>query len=214
MKGLVYLWLSVVALLPLPVAALSGSEVMARAQEKFAAYTTFSARFEKRFYWAALDKTQSLQGRLYTRRPAQFRLEVEGGDLVVADGQAVWVYSKKNQQVVVSAYDGELKTPWQILLDYAESFAPTGVEEGMLEGRPCYLLTLQPAGRAASGQMKVWIERRRWVLLKVEQRDTSENLITYLVKEHKADSQLKDSLFRFEVPAGVEVIDRRGNGGS
>ncbi len=211
MKGRWLGWLAV--WMPLSAWGLTGAEVMARAQEEFAGHATFSARFEKKFYWTALDKTQSLQGRLYTRRPDQFRLEVEGGDLMVADGQAIWVYSKKNQQVVVSPYDGQVQTPWQVLLDYAERFAPAGVEEVVLGGKPCYLLTLHPAENPAAEQMQVWIERQRWVPLKVEQRDASENRITYLLEDHQLDKKLEASLFRFEVPPGVEVIDRRGNGG-
>lgn len=210
-------WLAWLAVwMPLSAWALTSDEVVARAQEEFAGHATFSARFEKRFYWAALDKAQALQGRLYTCRPDRFRLEVEGGDLVVADGRAIWVYSKKNQQVVVSSYNGQVRTPWQVLLDYAGRFAPAAVEEWVLEGKPCYLLTLQAAERQGAEQLKVWVERRRWLPLKVEQRDASDNVITYFLKDHRLDSELGEALFRFEIPPGVEVIDRRdaGNGGS
>ncbi len=197
--------------LPLAAAALTGAEVVAKAREQFAASATFSARFEKQFYWTALDKTQKLQGRIYTRKPDRFRVEVDGGDLMVADGQAIWVYSKKNQQVVVSEYNGEVRTPWQVLLDYTAQWVPTGVEETRLDGRACYLLTLQPPG-GGGRQTKVWLERRRWLLLKVEERDESDNLVTYTLTDHKLSPALKLSLFRFAAPQGVEVIDRRGDG--
>lgn len=197
--------------LPLAAAALTGAEAVAKAREQFAASATFSARFEKQLYWAVLDKSQKLQGRIYTSKPDRFRVEVDAGDLVVADGQAIWVYSKKNQQVVVSAYNGEVRTPWQILLDYTAQWTPTAVEETRLDGRACYLLTLQPPGGGAR-QMKVWLERRRWLLLKVEERDESDNLTTYTLREQQLGPALKPSLFRFVAPAGVEVIDRRGDG--
>ena len=203
-------WLGIALLwLPLAAAGLTGAEVVAKVREQFSAAPTFSARFEKQFYWTALDKTQKLQGRIYTRRPNRFRLEVEGGDLVVADGQAIWVYSKKNQQVVVSAYQGEVKTPWEMLLDYTAQWTPAAVEETKLGSVPCYLLTLQPAGKTSGAQMKVWLERRRFLLLKVEERDESDNLVTYLLKDHRIGSALDAGLFRFVAPQGVEVIDRR-----
>ena len=199
--------------LPLAATALTGAEVAAKAREQFASSSTFSARFEKQLYWTALDKTQKLQGRIYTRKPDRFRVEVEGGDLVVADGQAIWVYSKKNQQVVVSAYQGEVRTPWQILLDYTSQWAPVGVEETKLDGQACYLLALQPpSGRASSGQLKVWLDRRRWLPLKVEQKDESDNLVTYVLRDHRLGTKLDAGLFRFNAPPGVEVIDRRGDG--
>jgi outer membrane lipoprotein-sorting protein len=195
----------------LAAAHFSPSQVMARAQEQFAAATTFSARFEKQFYWAALDKTQRLQGRIYTRKPDRFRVEVEGGDLVVADGQAIWVYSKKNQQVVVSQYQGEVRTPWQILFDYSSKWTPVSAAETKLNNQGCCLLVLQPPG-GEGGQLKVWLERRRWLPLKVEQRDESDNLVTYTLRDHQLGAALKPSLFRYTAPPGVEVIDRRDDG--
>jgi chaperone LolA len=211
MNLLVCLGILALPWLPQAAAALTGAEAMARAREQFAASSTFAARFEKQLYWAALDKTQKLQGRIYTRKPDRFRVEVEGGDLVVADGQAIWVYSKKNQQVVVGEYNGEVRTPWQVLLDYTAQWTPAGVEETRLEGRACYLLTLQPPGGGAR-QLKVWLEGRRWLLLRVEERDESGNLTTYTLREHQLGGALKPSLFRFVAPEGVEVIDRRNDG--
>ena len=58
-------------------------------QESFAKAKTFSARFEKQLYWAVLDKTLSQKGRIYTRKPGKFRVEVEGGSVEVADGAGV-----------------------------------------------------------------------------------------------------------------------------
>jgi outer membrane lipoprotein-sorting protein len=185
--------------------------VAAKAREQFAAGATFSAHFEKQLYWAALEKTQKLQGQIYTSKPDRFRVEVEAGDLVVADGRAIWVYSKRNQQVVVSEYNGEVRTPWQILLDYTAQWTPAGVEEIRLGGQACYLLTLQPPG-GGGRQLKVWLERRRWLLLKVEERDESGNLTTYTLRDHRLGPALKPSLFRFVAPPGVEVIDRRADG--
>ena len=201
---------------PVFAAAITGSEVIARMQKKFAEYKTFSAEFEKQFYWAVLDKQRSSQGKIYTRRPSQFRLELEDGSLVVADGEAIWAYTEQNEQVVVSTYAGELRTPWEILVDYTENYVTQAVEEVKLDGRSCYLLNLRP--RAASSyvtQMRVWVERKNWYLLKVEQVEVNDNVTTYILKAHRTNKKLDSDLFRFERPEGVEVIDRRetGSGG-
>ena len=196
---------------PLSAGAITGNDVIARMQKKFAGYKTFSAKFEKQFYWALLDnKMQSRKGKIYTRRPNQFRLELENGDIVIAEGEAIWAYNKKNQQVVVSAYAGELKTPWEILLDYTESYAPIAVEEVKLEGRPCYMLSLRSRTQGSYvEQMKIWVDNKRWQLLKAEQREVNDNITTYILKDHRTNKKLDDALFRFELPEGVDVIDRR-----
>ena len=211
-----YGWASVVAVFfwlhcPWPAAAISGDEVIKKMRESFANYKTFSAKFEKQFYWALLDKKkQSRKGRIYTRKPDQFRVELEDGDLVVAGEQGIWAYNKQNQQVIISASAGEFKTPWGILLDYTEGYILLAVEEVDLEGRSCYLLSLKPrASGAHIARMRVWVDRKRWHLLKAEQVEVNDNITTYILKDHRANKKLDEALFRFEVPEGVDVIDRR-----
>ncbi|MDE2810993.1 MAG: hypothetical protein OXN90_21465, partial [Gemmatimonadota bacterium] len=66
------LWLWVVLCLCLAASATlgqSGEEIIARVQKRLSSYKTFSARFEKQFYWAVLDKYRSREGRIYLRRP-------------------------------------------------------------------------------------------------------------------------------------------------
>ena len=67
--------------------AITGAEVIERMQERFADAKSYEARFEKQFYWAVLDKSMSREGRIYTRRPGQFRVEVDDGDLVAVSAR-------------------------------------------------------------------------------------------------------------------------------
>ena len=134
-----------------PAAAVNGAEVIERMQKRLAGSKTFSARFEKRFYWAVLDRKLTQSGRIYTRKPGRFRVEV-GKDVVVADGRSIWAYTEQNNQVIVSDFDSGLQTPWEILVDYADSFTPVSLSETELSGRPCYAVVLQPAGQGAAGE--------------------------------------------------------------
>ena len=94
--------------------------------------------------------TAAREGRIYLRRPNRFRIELEGGDVVVAsDGEAVWSYVVHNGQVVVSPYEAEIKTPWEVFFDYTERYVPIAVEESALRGRSCYLLIMAPENKAS-----------------------------------------------------------------
>ena len=129
-----------------PAAAVNGAEVIERMQKRLAKSRTFSASFEKSFYWAVLDRKLTQSGRIYTRKPGMFRVEV-GEDVVVADGRSIWAYTEQNNQVIVSDFDAGMQTPWEILVDYADSFRPVSLTETELSGRPCYAVVLQPVGR-------------------------------------------------------------------
>jgi len=188
----------------------SGEEIIARVQKRLASYKTFSARFEKQFYWAVLDKYRSREGRIYLRRPNRFRIELEGGDVVVVDGKAVWSYVVHNGQVVISPYEAEVKTPWEVFFDYTERYVPIAVEESALGRRPCYLLIMAPENEASVvEQMRVWVDPRGWLLLQVEQLEANGNRTAYVLREHRANKRIADEVFSFAVPEGVEVLDTR-----
>ena len=94
--------------------AITGTEVIERMQERFADAKSYEARFEKQFYWAVLDKSMSREGRIYTRRPGQFRVEVDDGDLVVmesvktvADGEMAAVRLKRDEETTLKRFYAE-----------------------------------------------------------------------------------------------------------
>lgn len=201
-------------LLVSPVHSITGSEVIERMQKRFAKSETFSAKFEKRFYWAVLDKHLTQSGNIYTRKPGQFRVEVEG-DLIIADGKSIWSYTKDNNQVIVSDYDTEFLTPWEILVDYSQTFDPVSVAQAKLSGQSCYTIVLKPQNETSTveGQkvqwMKIWVDKKHWYLLQVEQLEANEDLRTYILKDHRVDKKLNNELFFFDDIDGVDVIDRR-----
>ena len=203
---IVFCWFFV----PSAVMGVTGDEIIAEVQERLTDYKTFSARFEKKFYWAVLDKQRNREGRIYLSRPDRFRIELQGGDVIVSDGEAIWSYIERNGQVVVGPYEGEVKTPWEMFFDYSERYTPIAVEENELDGRSCYLLVMAPENEVSVVErMRVWVDRKKWLLLQVEQLEANGNLTTYRLKDHRTNKKIDDEVFAFQVPEGVEVLDRR-----
>jgi chaperone LolA len=192
--------------------AITGGEIVEKVQEKLDAYKSFSAEFEKQFYWAALGKSRSREGKLYMRRPDHFRVELDNGDAVVADGQTMWSYVARNKQVVVSTYEGELRTPWQVFVDYSDKYVPLAVEETELNGRSCYMLVLRPMGQADTSskkQMKIWVDKKKWWLMQVETVEDNQDITTYTLKGHRENKKIEDDVFAFDMPKDIDVVDRR-----
>ena len=203
---IVFCWFFV----PSAVMGITGDEIIAEVQERLTDYKTFSARFEKKFYWAVLDKQRNREGRIYLSRPNRFRIELQGGDVIVSDGEAIWSFIERNGQVVVGPYEGEVKTPWEMFFDYSERYTPIAVEENELDGRSCYLLVMAPENEVSVVErMRVWVDRKKWLLLQVEQLEANGNLTTYRLKDHRTNKKIDDEVFAFQVPEGVEVLDRR-----
>jgi chaperone LolA len=217
-KHFIYLLVWCCTCLPLCAGAITGSEVITKMRERFADHKNFSAAFERQIYLAVLDQEFSARGRIVTRKPRQFRIEVGNDILIVADGKSIWLYNRQNEQAIVSTYEGELKTPWEILIEYSDAYAPLAVEEVDLDGRSCYLLSLVPrVPKAQVSLLKIWVDRKKWYLRRLEEFKNNEDRTTYVLKDHRTNKKLGDDLFRLELPEGIDVIDRRiaepANGG-
>ncbi len=98
-------------------------------------------------------------------------------------------------------------------MQYTEGYRPVAVKESRLDGREVYELTLQPRETMAAHlrlkRMRVWIERKDWNLLRVEQVEANDDVRTYVLSDHRKNKKMKDDLFEFLPPAGVQVIDQR-----
>ena len=84
------------------------------------------------------------------------------------------------------------------------------MEEAKIDGRSCYLLALKPAHEISpKRQMKVWVDKKKWWLLQIETIEDNEDITTYILKGHKVNKRIDDSVFEFSIPEGAEVVDRR-----
>ena len=192
------------------VLALTGGEIVERLQDRLEGYKTFSMDFEKEFYWAALDKTRSRTGKIYMQNPNQFRVGLDNGDTMVADGFTVWSYVDRNKQVIISDYGGDLRNPWQVFVDYSDDFLPTGVEETKIAGRSAYMLSMRERLSNTQGRwLKIWVDKKKWWLLQIEYVEENGDITTYRLKEHKVNKKIRSGSFSFAIPEGAEVLDRR-----
>ena len=89
------------------------------------------------------------------------------------------------------------------------------VAQAKLSGQSCYTIVLKPQNETSTveGQkvqwMKIWVDKKHWYLLQVEQLEANEDLRTYILKDHRVDKKLNNELFFFDDIDGVDVIDRR-----
>ena len=188
----------------------TGSEIIEKMNDQLRRYDTFSASFEKEFYWAALDKSRRRLGQIFMGRPNRFRVQLDNGDTMVADGKNVWSYVERNRQVIVSDYEHEMRTPWQIFGDYSTNYTPTAVQKSKFSGKRCFILTLRPNDlEPKQTSMKVWVDKKKWWLLQVETTESNGDVTTYTIKEHQKNKKIDPSLFSFAVPVGADIIDHR-----
>ena len=197
------------AITSLPAQAQEGG---ARAQlDRFAdGLQTLQARFEQQVISSDGVLQDRSDGQVWLHRPERFRWEY-GGDfpeLVVADGERVWIYDEMLEQVTVKDQaTASANSPLTLLTEPERLDRQFEVREVGQAGQTA-LLELRSRDQESE------FER---ILLGME-----ENLIKLMIMEDAfglrteirfdavtVNPELDDSLFRFEPPPGVDVIGDR-----
>lgn len=171
----------------------------------------FTARVEQEVVLASANRTLKATGNVAFKRPGRMRWELQDSErqIIVADGKFLWFYQPEDEQVIKSPFSAAFRssTPVSFLTGVGrirEDFDVTLVreEDGRAE------LALQP--RAAEndlGRLRLTVDTASYDIVQAEVRDALGNVTRLRFSGFERNVGLEDSLFRFEVPRGVDVIE-------
>jgi len=160
-------------------------------------------------------------GRVFLKRPGKIRWDYVSPtrEQIFVDNDKVQFYIPEHHQVLNGqlSHMADSQAPLQLLqgigrLDehYRVTLTPNGAKgDG---GLPLLSLTL-PKGGAGQPRIIVEVEAATHFLRRVEMHDPNGNVSTFTFRAIKANSGLKDDLFVFTVPKGVEIISAPTLGG-
>jgi outer membrane lipoprotein carrier protein len=204
-------------LLPAGVAAASTAaldEAVQRLEAAYKAIRDLKAGFQQAAFNRTLNQTLEAKGTLYLKKPGKLRWEytTPTPQVVVSDGQRLWVYTPELKQVNVTDAPGGLVGP-------AGSFL-----QGLGQVREHFQARfLNPAQPADSDGLLVFdltpkkpepllarlvlsVDTQSWLVRKAVIYDQLENTVTVRFLDVAVNPGLPDTLFGFTPPPGVAVI--------
>lgn len=168
---------------------------------------TFEADFEQTLYSGDDEVVRVSTGSIKVKRPGRFVWQYAEPEpqVIVADGERIWLYDVDLEQVTVNAIDDRVAgTPLQLLMrsgDLDKSFEMTSL--GMADG--VNWTELKPVEESSDFEL-VFIGLNEQGLAAMELRDNFGQATQIIFSNFEAGLVLDDSLFVFEVPEGVDVI--------
>ncbi len=168
---------------------------------------TLQARFEQSVQDPTHSEAERFQGTLYLRRPGQFRWDYSEPyeQLIVADGERVWIYDgdldQTNHRPQKELLSG---TPAQLLIDASpveESFEviDIGERQGMA------WVELIPRDKE-SQFVRILLAFMGKELRRMEMADQFGQVTRFQFYDIQRNIPLPDELFEFEPPEGVESL--------
>jgi outer membrane lipoprotein carrier protein len=179
-----------------------------RIEERHARASDLVARFTQSYRSGMLGREVVERGVVSIKRPGRMRWEYEDPEpkLFVSDGRTFYFYVPADRQVVVSEQDAERSLAGRLLsgrgglLEEFTASLDEPLEEGVLRVR---LVPLRPQAEVE----RAFVDAEPSGLIRsILLEDVQGNRSRFRFEGVRENTRLRDELFRFQVPAGVEVI--------
>jgi len=197
---------SVVVVLLLGASAYSSAESLRKLQQLLESIQSFKAGFTQQTLDNFGQAKQTIKGHMLVKKPGFLRWQTEGdyAQLVIADGSSIWIYDEDLENVTIKPMGKEMsETPALLLSGNVESIAKDF--EVSLQGNE-YTLTPKDSSQLFD---RLILEFNQHSLVRMAISDASglTTEITFSAVETNPD--IKNSMFVFEAPQGVDIIDSR-----
>ncbi|HTW89142.1 MAG TPA: outer membrane lipoprotein carrier protein LolA [Candidatus Binataceae bacterium] len=205
--------LAIIASAPRLYAAPSGLEsILTRVQNHYRDTNSFHAKFtEEVTSPGGMKKTRT--GVVYYLKPGRMRWEFAAPDTetIVSDGTIVYSYEPDLNQVIETPVKQILKSPnattfllgfGDLRRDFKASTPSPTPGDGLIH------LTLVP--KDGGNQAEVGLDRRTLNLVTLRLTDAVGDRTLFQFSDWTNNPALQDSLFKFEVPPGADIVRTTG----
>jgi outer membrane lipoprotein carrier protein len=164
-------------------------------------------KFEQRLFNEAGELVERSEGKFYLQRPDKFRWDYQQPyhQLIVADGNKVWIYDKDLNQVTVKDFQRALgQTPASLLTSTQAVEKDFFINELPAKEGVTRLELIPKNAQAQFESMRLILQGI--ILLGFELVDNLGQTTLITCSELKRNPILNDSLFSFTPPAGADII--------
>jgi outer membrane lipoprotein carrier protein len=190
-------------------------EILRWATERFSTLDALCASFRQELEVPLLDQLTRSRGVLCQQQPNLFSMRFQDpeGDVVVVDGDHLWVYypSMDPRQVIqtdLRGARGGFDFQSEFLDRPGEKYAPVYERSEEVEGHPCHVLTLTPLTPSAYESATVWIDASKGLIRRTVIREENGSVRRVTLSDLDLSPDLDPGIFRFTPPPGTQVIRR------
>ena len=188
------------------------NEIIKEVKKEYDDIKTFHAEFTQMFHWILADNINEQHGTIWLKGKEKFKIVTED-QTIVSNGKTIWTYSQFNNQVIIDDLEksGEdIRLPKDLFFKYSEQYKPSYVDRETVFNQECDVLELTAKTEDIFIKyMKMWINKKTLIPIKILQIDLNKNENTYFLKNIELNKPLEDNFFDYKIPDSVEVIDMR-----
>ena len=182
-------------------------EMMTQMRIAYKDVADFRADFSQRYCDAALGTCTEFEGRIEVKKPNLLRLEIKKPEvqLIVCDGQNLWIHLVKDKQVVRVALDRT--NNYLVWLSPLSKLITAKVKNGCQTNGEYQIWLDLPELKDIFKEVKILIDRRNYLITGLDVTDINENTAEYRFTGIKINAGLKPERFQFVMPKGVSIVN-------
>jgi len=202
---------------PLAAQEPDGGVILDGAVAALSRATTFRADFTQRIRDQMLGTDETSTGEFLQQRPGKFamRWRRPPGDLILADGQTLWVYlpSSAPRQAVKTTLSGKPGESADFVAEFLDHprqrFTVQWERVDTADARPAEVISLVPKQGVSLPYQRalIWVDAADSLVRRVEISEGSGAVRRITLDHLRINTPIPASAFRFTPPAGVRVVD-------
>lgn len=168
---------------------------------------TFEADFQQTLRAQDGEVLQQSEGEFYLNRPGKFRWNYSAPyeQIIVSDGERIWIYDVDLQQVTVQKQDAGLPTTPMALLEDSFKLHQSFNVSPLDEHDGIYRLKLVSKTKESDfGEIVVGLDESGLRFMQLH--DQFEQVTDIVFSDMKTNTKLDDKIFEFIPPEGVDVF--------
>jgi len=200
--------------LPKDNSILAINTLMKNVEARYNANKTFQAKFKQIYVDRNFGKIES-NGKVYFKRPGRMKWEYSkpSKKIIVSDGSNLWIYDRNDSQVILDKNFKEDKLPSSLAFLWGHkrllevfSYRLLSIEE--IKGKKLYTVELIPKEDIAN-VTKIYfvINGNSFLIIETSLIDMFGNENRLIFQDQKLGKKIKDSLFKFKLPKGVQIVE-------
>lgn len=188
----------------------SVTEIVDRLQARYEETQGFQADFRQEIESATLGQKVTSHGVVSFKKPGRMRWEfTDPAQLLVSDGTFFWFYQPAEQQVVRTPFQQAFRSTTPVSFLTGVGRLDTDFQISLLTtNEDVHVLSLTPKHDADSvGSLVLEVSLKTFDIVQAVVTDPLGNITRLQFSNINRDALLKDSLFRFTIPPGVDLVE-------
>jgi outer membrane lipoprotein carrier protein len=192
------------------------SNIMKRIETSHQSVHDLQADFSQTTHFKGFETAVESEGRVYFKKPGRLRWEYSkpNKNQVVINTEHIWIYTPELKQVIVRPFSAMSysQVPLRLLADVENldrdfSIEQTGPGGDNTRDRS-YRLTLRPKQTGGEiDRIELVVDPGSLLITRIHLYETNGSFSDISFKSIETNVRLKDKLFVFEAPKGIEVIE-------